>query len=70
MITDTDGPHSVLWALFHGNTELKQRRGRRQREQQKAIGLDEQKKKNNFARASRIFAHFLAIVARLPRETF
>ena len=69
MITDTDGPHSVLWALFHGNTELKQRRGRRQREQQKAIGLDEQKK-NNFARASRIFAHFLAIVARLPRETF
>ena len=50
------------------NTELKQRRGRRQREQQKAIGLDEQKK--NFARASRVFAHFLAVVAQLPRETF
>ena len=29
----------------------------------KAIGLDEQN--NNFARASRFFVHFLAIVARL-----
>ena len=33
----------------------------------KAIGLD--KRNNNFARASRFFVHFLAIVARLQRET-
>ena len=32
----------------------------------KAIGLDRQK--NNFARASRFFVHFFAVVARLPRE--
>ena len=71
MITDTDGPHSVLWALFHGNTELKQRRGRRQREKQKAIGLDEQKTTTTTLHVHHVFfAHFLAIVARLPRETF
>ena len=33
----------------------------------KAIGLDKQN--NNFARASRFFAHFFAVVARLRRET-
>ena len=33
----------------------------------KAIGLDWQK--NNFARASRFFVHFLAVVARLRHET-
>ena len=33
----------------------------------KAIGLD--KENNNFARASRFFAHFFAVVAPLRRET-
>ena len=33
----------------------------------KAIGLDKQK--TNSARASRFFAHFSAVVARLQRET-
>jgi len=33
----------------------------------KAIGLDWQN--NNFARASRFFAHFFAVTARLRRET-
>ena len=33
----------------------------------KAIGLDQQN--NNFARASRFFVHFLAVVARLRSET-
>ena len=33
---------------------------------QKAIGLDKQN--NNFARASRFFVHFFAVVARLRRE--
>ena len=32
-----------------------------------AIGLDKQN--NNFARASRFFVHFSAVVARLQRET-
>ena len=32
----------------------------------KAIGLDTQN--NNFARASRFFVHFSAVVARLQRE--
>ena len=32
-----------------------------------AIGLDWQN--NNFARASRFFVHFLAVVARLQRES-
>ena len=34
---------------------------------EKAIGLDYEN--NNFARASRFFVHFLAIVARLRHET-
>ena len=33
----------------------------------KTIGLDWQN--NNFARASRFFVHFFAVVARLQRET-
>ena len=33
----------------------------------KAIGLDWQN--NNFARASRFFVHFFAVVARLRRES-
>ena len=33
----------------------------------KAIGLDWQN--NNFARASRFFVHFLAVIARLQHET-
>ena len=33
----------------------------------KKIGLDKQN--NNFARASRFFVHFSAVVARLQRET-
>ena len=33
----------------------------------KEIGLDKQN--NNFARASRFFLHFSAVVARLQRET-
>ena len=33
----------------------------------KAIGFDQQN--NNFARASRFFVHFSAVVARLQRES-
>ena len=33
----------------------------------KSIGLD--KENNNFARATRFFVHFFAVVARLQRET-
>ena len=51
------------------NKELKQwarrRRRRRQRERQKGNRLDQQN--NNYARASRFFVHFLAVVARLQR---
>ena len=36
-------------------------------EQQKAMGLDWQK--NNFARASRFFVHFVTVVAWLRHET-
>ena len=41
-------------------------RRRRQRQLQKAIGLDWQN--NNFARASRFFVHFFAVPAQLRRE--
>ena len=49
--------------------ELKQRRGRRQRERQKKKikGLDWQN--NNPARPSLSFVHFLAVAARLRRQT-
>ena len=33
----------------------------------KAVGLDEQN--NNFGRAARFFVHFLAVFARLQRES-
>ena len=45
----------------------KQRPRRRQREWQKAMGLDWQN--NNFARASRFFVYFLAVVVRLQSES-
>ena len=47
--------------------EVTQRRRRRQRERQKRKGCDWQN--NNFARASRFFVHFFAVVARLQRES-
>ena len=47
--------------------EPKQRRRWRQRERQNEKGLD--KENNNSARASRFFVHFLAVVARLRRES-
>ena len=47
------------------NGELKQRQGNET--SKKAIGLDWQK--NNFARASRFFVHFLAVITRLQRES-
>ena len=47
------------------NRELKQRQGNETGK--KAIGLDWQK--NNFARASRFFVHFLTVIARLQRES-
>ena len=47
------------------NGELKQRQGNETGK--KAIGLDWQK--NNFARASLFFVHFLAVIARLQRES-
>ena len=51
------------------NKELKQRgrrrRRRRQWERQKGNRLDQQN--NNYARATRFFVHFLAVVARLQR---
>ena len=47
------------------NKELKQRGRRRQWERQKGNRLDQQN--NNYARASRFFVHFLAVVARLQR---
>ena len=42
--------------------ELRQPRRGRQRERQKSNGLNQQN--NNFARVSRFFVHFLAVVAR------
>ena len=50
--------------------EPKQRRRRRQRQRErpkKSNRLDKQTG-NNFARTSRFFVHFFAVVARLPRE--
>ena len=50
-----------------GNTrELNQPRRRRQRERQKSNTI--KLANNNFARASRFFVYFLAVVARLQRE--
>ena len=48
--------------------KLKQWRRRRQRERQKKqVGLDWQN--NNFARASSIFVHFVAVIIRLQCES-
>ena len=47
------------------NRELKQRQGNETGK--KVIELDW--KKNKFARASRFFVHFLAVIARLQRES-
>ena len=52
--------------LDHNNRELKQRR-HVAKTTEKAVGLYQQN--NNSARASRFFIRFLAIVARLRRET-
>ena len=49
------------------NMELKQRRRRQQRERQKGDSFYWQN--NNFARTSRFFVHFLAVVARPQRES-
>ena len=59
----------ALSSSCSGDTrELKQGRGRRQRERQKnPKGLDWQN--NNPARPSLSFVHFLAVAARLRRET-
>ena len=50
--------------LDHNNREFLQRR---RQTAKKKIGLDWHK--NNFARASRFFIHFLAVVAQLRHET-
>ena len=59
----------ALSSSCSGDTrEFKQRRGRRQRERQKnPKGLDWQN--NNPARPSLSLVHFLAVAARLQRET-
>ena len=52
------------------NREFTQRLQRRQQEWQKKIDrFGHDKQNNNFARASRFFEHFSAVVARLQRET-
>ena len=49
------------------NMELKQRQRRQQRERQKGDSFYWQN--NNFARTSRFFVHFFAVVARPQRES-
>ena len=56
-------PHNRLFTM----RELKQLRRRQQRERQKSNRFDLQN--NNFARASRFFVHFFAVVAWQQRET-
>ena len=62
-----DAPGSNAQLEAEAPRELKQRPRRRQRERQKAVGLD--KPNNTFARAARFLIHFFAVVARLRRET-
>ena len=50
-----------------GNREFRNDDGDGNENGKKAIGLDKQN--NNFARASRFFVHFFAVVARLQHET-
>ena len=56
-------PHNRLFTM----RELKQLRRRQQRERQKSNRFALQN--NNFARASRFFVHFFAVVAWQQRET-
>ena len=51
----------------HNNRSLSNDDGDGNENGKKAKGLD--KENNNFARASRFFVHFLAVVARLRHET-
>ena len=56
------------WCINRELNYYKQRRRRQQRERQKKQeGFDWQN--SNFARASRFFLYFFAVVARLKRET-
>ena len=57
----------MMTVLISNYRELNQRLRRRQRERQKAM-VYIFSKKNNFARASRFFVHFLAFVAPLRLE--
>ena len=66
-ITKNESNNCFITHCFEENKEFTQRWRRRQRERQKAMGLDKQN--NNFARASRFFVHFSSVVARLQRET-
>ena len=63
MMTTTTTTTTTMADDDHDNRELKQRQGNETGK--KAIGLDWQK--NNFARVSRFFVHFLAVIARLQR---
>ena len=81
MITDRIGLQSVLLPLliersvtsrYHGSkifwmTTIGRFCNGDGEQQTKSLGLDWPK--NNFARASRFFVHFLAVVARLRHET-
>ena len=58
-------PYSVC--LFYTLGSLSNDDGDGNENGKKATGLDKQNK--NFARASRFFVHFLAVVARLQRES-
>ena len=57
----------VATFLDHNSGELKQQRSDGNENGKKAIGLYQQN--NNFARASRFFVHFSAVVASLRLET-
>ena len=67
-ITKTESNNCFITHCLEENREFKQRRRRSNGNEngKKAIGLDKQNK--NFARASRFFAHFSSVVARLQSE--
>ena len=54
--------------LGENKRELRRNDGDANENGKKAIGLDKQN--NNFARASRFFVHFLAVIARLRRPLY
>ena len=54
--------------LGENKRELRRNDGDGNENGKKAIGLDKQN--NNFARASRFFVHFLAVIARLRRPLY